>query len=1030
MEPVRSLPLASLLLTLVAPSLRSAQAPPNTMPLDPPTNLACAGTQTTTMQTWDQYWANHYDPVEGVLRILPGYLIYLDHDVLWTVAEPLNLLRVEGHLVFDKNASVPITLEAASILLTGPCANLQIGTLTDRYPGFATIRLVTDAPPPDCSSDYYLIEPDETSSDLLHEDTICALMDHGFVVEDGATLRLFGKDPYPVWTQVTDQHTIARNATSLVVDGNNNSSGPELLNWLPPGGGTAELVVASTDFDQNQAERKFFNGITDGSGLATVALTTGSMFTVSHYGEKELSASGAEWEIDERAEVAVLNRNVVVEGERLPDNPNVALEDWYPHMYFHPGTDRGNGARTPSIRLVATEFRYLGREGVEDRYPVHFHKMGDLGPAGDTKTWVVMNCSIHDTFNRGLVVHETQDLCIERNVIYKVLGHAMYFQDEMARDCLVRNNLVLKNEAMDVDYTPSPEPDGCGCTRPAIIEDEFPSSFYFVSPMNRISGNHAAGASFAGFWFDPAAATEWTVGEDENEPYFDDNVAHSCGDGGVHKRGFGVFQNTGNRRVDPTNPLALVPHTFTNSLAYKCRWHGMWIRTTGEVEVRGCKMADNRSGLYPATFGVREPGTGHFLISDCTFVGETDNVGDSSQYSLTEDGAGRSLPQPHIYAENGEEVHEERWDILSGIELYDGFNEIEKCRFANFNDLLIDPLQNQPNTGDPFPDAYRMSGAFCNVAKASAWGTDPRNEIRKDAQSNELTFVNVERELFFRDGDPRSAQVHNTLLYDPDGMLTPGPTDTAGYFIPDGQRETTAATTTFLVEGITSAVFENNLYGQEGRNGWWVPDSAVDYAQVSLRVNEAVDANGSDINFHPNMNPSDDPNYLLVKRKFDPAGSPTLGETYACSIIFEQDERLVPKFIFNLSTGTDYQAANVDQHYYTAEMVTDPTMNPPLTDVFPSVMRINYYFAEREGEVIYLEVPVKKNGPLLITSALHMTLVQENSDDDVIQSTAENAYFYDVTAGRLYLKLTAENDPNSLTPATDGTFNWVAVDLR
>ena len=108
-----------------------------------------------------------------------------------------------------------------------------------------------------------------------------------------------------------------------------------------------------------------------------------------------------------RAEVANLSRNVVVES----DNPNGPRG----HTMYHTA---GKGS------ISFAEFRYLGKEGVLGRYPIHFHKLND-GMRGSS----VVGASVWDSGNRWITVHGTQYMTIRNTVGYWSVGHGFFLED-------------------------------------------------------------------------------------------------------------------------------------------------------------------------------------------------------------------------------------------------------------------------------------------------------------------------------------------------------------------------------------------------------------------------------------------------------------------------------------------------------------------------------------------------------------------------------------------------------------------------
>ncbi|TAH35983.1 MAG: hypothetical protein EYC70_12100 [Planctomycetota bacterium] len=965
------------LLPLCPPGTAQDPAPAGTPPRVLPANS----------YAWSDYVQDpaHYD--QEVVWIRRGDRVYLDEpaDAGSALTPSIRLLRVDGQLIFSAAAG-DLALEAASILVSGPSALFQVGLPGQRFPARAVIRLVnrggTLAPPPP-DSIYLQIDPLDAARGALDCETICALADYGFVVENGAALRLFGRDPVPAWTRLAEGFEIARDQADLTLE----SPSGMLDGWLEAGY-DSEFVVASTDFDQKQAERFRIAGISNGT---TLHLPSGERFAYYHCGRIQTPAADPQFDVDQRAEVALLTRNLRVEGERLPDDPAVSHEDWFPHLLFHPGTDTGDGGPwAPSIRLRAVEFTRLGREGVMRRYPVHFHRMG---AAHDARRNEIVNCSVHDTFHHGIVVHGTHGLHVQGNVVYNTVGHGYYFEDDAdaahdARDCRVHGNLGLVNFPTDVELAPPARSSHCDCAGVGVIVEKA-SAFYFSSAIHDIQDNVAAGAYFAGFYLAPPVYDRRLRGPEWGAPgdvvLFRGNRAHSSGDLPGGNGGFGVYQNTVNR------PVPGLVQRFEDITAYKCRWHGIWIRSLGSVELTRATTADCRSGFYPASVGDREPGEGHFLVSDCVFIGETDNRGEPSvfQQNAYEQHAGRSLPQTVPYMVNEEEVHEERWDVLCGIEMYDGFNELRNCRFARFADLEIEPAG--AVAGQPFPPQWRLSAALTQVAKISNWAIDPRNRVQ-GSPAGWILDASVQRPVYLRAGFPQSSQIHNTLIHDPDAVLD---AREPGYFVPD-YRGDPADPVPFLLDGIPGAEFEPNRVGQVGRNGWWVADAAVDYAQLYVKVV-----------------PTDrQPDLLRVRRVFDPATSPEDGLAYDAHAVKEALLRNSSEFAFNLSTGA---SAPGPQHYFRLALLAE---GQPYA---PSDIKVHYSFAEREDEVIYLEFTSPDGAATVVFG--------QPNDFQAVADIHDTPHprAYQIDGNRVLLKLTSRYGAHSVQ---DGTGVWARAVVR
>ena len=57
------------------------------------------------------------------------------------------------------------------------------------------------------------------------------------------------------------------------------------------------------------------------------------------------------------------------------------------------------------------------------RYPVHFHMMGDTS----FTSWVA-NCSIHDTWNRGVTIHGTHQVHVRHTTAFVTTGHTFFLE--------------------------------------------------------------------------------------------------------------------------------------------------------------------------------------------------------------------------------------------------------------------------------------------------------------------------------------------------------------------------------------------------------------------------------------------------------------------------------------------------------------------------------------------------------------------------------------------------------------------------
>ena len=103
-----------------------------------------------------------------------------------------------------------------------------------------------------------------------------------------------------------------------------------------------EIVIASTDFDMNQAEVRKITAISGAS------ITLDRPLVYMHWGVLQ-SYKGGTRTLDERAEVGLLTRNILVQGDEVPTAPSLVL-----FFLFRPRAERRRGA----LQATATANRH------------------------------------------------------------------------------------------------------------------------------------------------------------------------------------------------------------------------------------------------------------------------------------------------------------------------------------------------------------------------------------------------------------------------------------------------------------------------------------------------------------------------------------------------------------------------------------------------------------------------------------------------------------------------------------------------
>lgn len=158
--------------------------------------------------------------------------------------------------------------------------------------------------------------------------------------------------------------------------------------------------------------------------------------------------------IDERAEVALLSRNI-----KLTSTAGTASVDPIANIsdqYFggHIAIMNGQHGSTPSasVALVGVEIEKFGQPLV-GRYPVHFHRLNASSHTADSNGLLVQDTSVHHSFNKCFVTHDTMSVKFYNNSCVRTIGQGFYLEDghNIADNQFIRN-LVAGTMAASLNY--------------------------------------------------------------------------------------------------------------------------------------------------------------------------------------------------------------------------------------------------------------------------------------------------------------------------------------------------------------------------------------------------------------------------------------------------------------------------------------------------------------------------------------------------------------------------------------------------
>ncbi|MEZ4698785.1 MAG: G8 domain-containing protein [Rhodothermales bacterium] len=479
-------------------------------------------------------------PAAGDIVTIPaGVNLVLDEN-----PPALAGIFVEGSLYFDDR---DLALSADYIIVRGL---FQIGTEEAPYLHRGVITL---------------------TGDHTDESTNIASCGTKVLCAQGGQLDFHGSVGSPTWTRLADGATAQAGATSITLQ--------EAVSWQPGD----EIVIVSTDFDPNQAERRILSGV---SADGTV-LYFDTPLAYMHWGEIMEYAGRP---VDQRAEVMHLSRNILIQGDAASEADGfgghvMIVSKHHEEMMTHAGHDRDDmwlkmwedpqyaNDPTTMSRIDGVEFYRMGQTGHMARYPVHFHLMGHADGA------YLKNNAVHDSFQRCYTIHGTFNVLLEGNVGYNSIGHCYFLENFVERD-----NTLIRNIGAVMRAFPDK-------SQELIESDVNPSIFWISYPTNTLIGNVAAGAEGFGFWIDLRDTGGSAHNENASAPMGEvrDNVVHSTvlgsrrglygtgdpqihgGAGFMYEGGVGpienlnAYKNMVNFWADESSDFELVNATFSDA---------------------------------------------------------------------------------------------------------------------------------------------------------------------------------------------------------------------------------------------------------------------------------------------------------------------------------------------------------------------------------------------------------------------------------------------------------------------------------
>ena len=254
-------------------------------------------------------WPDRKVPVAGdKVTIDAGKEVVLDVNT-----PPLHGLTINGKLSFADNKDLELTTEW--IMVHG---ELEIGTEAKPHTRKATITLTDNV----------------KGEDISGVGGTTDRVDRGILLM-GGTLNLHGSEK-STWTKLA--RTAEAGSTSIEV--------LSAADWKAG----EEIVLASTDFDPRQAERRTITAIKGNT------ITLDKKLDYMHFGK-------ITFDVDERGEVGLLTRNI-----KLQASADAEQSFYGGHVMAMAGS---------KMFVDGVEFNRMGQNMTLARYPIHWHLIGD-----------------------------------------------------------------------------------------------------------------------------------------------------------------------------------------------------------------------------------------------------------------------------------------------------------------------------------------------------------------------------------------------------------------------------------------------------------------------------------------------------------------------------------------------------------------------------------------------------------------------------------------------------------------------------
>ena len=269
--------------------------------------------------------------------------------------------------------------------------------------------------------------------------------------------------------------------------------------------------------------------------------------------------------------------------------------------------DMEQNTEIAQAHIEYTEVTFAGQAFRLGRYPIHFHLNGDMSSS------YVKGCAVHKSFNRAINIHGTHNTTVEWNVVYDIMGGALFLEDGIETGNIFQYNLGVFVVA----------------TSSLINDDITPAVFWVTNANNILRHNAAAGGTHFGYWYrmhqhpDGPSYTKEICPRTTPLGEFYNNSAHSFGWFGVWTFQQWTSMKNGNCIASVANSEAA---KFRNLIVWNCE-KGFETVESGAVQCIECVFVQNKlsgfEGIKLMNVPKRSPDSS--MVKDSLIVGRTNS---------------------------------------------------------------------------------------------------------------------------------------------------------------------------------------------------------------------------------------------------------------------------------------------------------------------------------------------------------------------------------------------------------------------